>query len=68
MKARGRLARQWLLRCLHWLLGPVFLRPLGLQEASASVSAGTGDGDGQGVAAGADVAAAAVSAGVAGGA
>ncbi|CAM9918610.1 unnamed protein product [Laminaria digitata] len=51
VKARGRLARQWLLRCLHWLLGPVFLRPLGLQEASASFSAGTGDGDGQGVAA-----------------
>ncbi|CAN0257478.1 unnamed protein product, partial [Ectocarpus sp. 4 AP-2014] len=47
VRARGRVARQWLLRCLHGLIGPVFLQPLGLQEASPSV-AGSGDGDGAG--------------------
>lgn len=40
MRARGRLARQWLLRCLHWLLGLVFLQPLGLQQASSSPGIG----------------------------
>ncbi|CAB1120748.1 unnamed protein product [Ectocarpus sp. CCAP 1310/34] len=47
VRARGRVARQWLLRCLHGLIGPVFLQPLGLQEASPSV-AGSWDGDGAG--------------------
>ncbi|CAM9411150.1 unnamed protein product, partial [Ectocarpus sp. 13 AM-2016] len=47
VRARGRVARQWLLRCLHGLIGPVFLQPLGLQEASPS-AAGSGDGDGAG--------------------
>ncbi|CAN0119092.1 unnamed protein product, partial [Ectocarpus fasciculatus] len=49
VRARGRVARQWLLRCLHGLIGPVFLQPLGLQEASSS-EVGSGDGDGAGVA------------------
>lgn len=48
LRARGRLARQWLIRCLHWLVAPVFLGPLGLQEASTVVEKGIGDGNGNG--------------------
>lgn len=33
LRARFRLARQWLLRCLHYLMGLVFLHPLGVQQA-----------------------------------
>lgn len=46
VKARGRVARQWLLRCLHWLIGPVFLQPLGLQERASPSTPGGGVGAG----------------------
>ncbi|CAN0134150.1 unnamed protein product, partial [Discosporangium mesarthrocarpum] len=52
---RVRGARQWLLRCLHSLLSPVFLQPLGLlmhmgggSWASSSFNGAHGDGDGSG--------------------
>lgn len=56
VRARGRLARQWLLRCLHWLMGPVFLQPLGLQEGGSSpfASGGTDKGGGAAAAAAGD--------------
>ncbi|CAM9552335.1 unnamed protein product, partial [Scytosiphon promiscuus] len=50
VRARGRLARQWLLRCLHWLVGPVFLQPLGLQEGESSTSPAEKSGNAGGAA------------------
>lgn len=55
-KWRLAMARRWLLRSLHWLLGPVFLRPLGLQDEEPSAAGEEGIGDSSTVVAKATVA------------
>lgn len=55
-KWRLAMARRWLLRSLHWLLGPVFLRPLGLQDEEPLEAGGEGIEDSSTVGAKATVA------------